>query len=69
MAWHLPRDGEAILSEELENVRICLVGRFEIAEVKCRTVNLEPVTQHMQGAFGVQLLHQRAQEQRLHLRL
>jgi hypothetical protein len=55
MAGHLARHRQPVFAELLQDLPIGAVRRFEVGEAKGLPVKLEPVSQHMERAFGVQL--------------
>lgn len=65
MTRHLARQREPVLAEQPQHLEVRAVGRLEVRQPKRFPVELEPVPQHMQRAFGVQFLDQRVDQQRL----
>jgi hypothetical protein len=61
MARHLPGHGQSVFSKLLQDFVVRAVRGLEIREAERLSVKLEPVPQHMQRAFGVQFLDQRAE--------
>ena len=65
MTRHLSRHREPVLTHLCQQLEVRPVRRLEVGEAKRLPVKLEPVPQHMERAFRIQLLHQRGEQQRL----
>jgi len=65
LAGHLPDHRQAVFSKLLDHLVVRPVRRLEVSQSEGFPVELKAMPQHMQGALGLQLLHQRRDQHRL----